>query len=89
MCVFFFLLCFFVVFLCVVVFFGGGGGGGGFNCLLWRSPSNRQLLGHRNIDRIDPSWSGPIDLFLVTASAQRLEQQRPWYVLSCLWDDPY
>ena len=26
--------------------------------------------------RIDPSWGGPIE-------------QRPWYVLSCLWDDAY
>ena len=34
--------------------------------------------------RIDPSWGGPIELFLVPASAQRL-----WYVLSCLWDDAY
>ena len=31
--------------------------------------------------RIDPSWGGPIKLFLVPASAP----QRPWYVLSCLW----
>ena len=36
--------------------------------------------------RIDPSWGGPIELFLVPASAPR---QRPWYVLSCLWDDAY
>ena len=28
---------------------------------------------------------GPIELFLVPASAQ----QRPWYVLSCLWHDAY
>ena len=39
--------------------------------------------------RIDPSWSEPIELFLVQASAPRLVQQRPWYVLSCLWDDAY
>ena len=32
--------------------------------------------------RIDPSWGGPIELFLVTASAPRL-------VLSCLWDGAY
>ena len=32
--------------------------------------------------RIDPSWSGPIDLFIVPASAPRL-------VLSCLWDGAY
>ena len=35
--------------------------------------------------RIDPSWGGPIELFLVPASAA----QRPWYVLSCLWDGAY
>ena len=39
--------------------------------------------------RIDPSWGGPIELFLVPTSAPRLVQQRPWYVLSCLWDDAY
>ena len=32
---------------------------------------------------------GPIELFLVTASAARLIEQRSWYVLSCLWDDAY
>ena len=32
--------------------------------------------------RIDPSWGGPIELFLVPASASRL-------VLSCLCDDAY
>ena len=39
--------------------------------------------------RIDPSWGGPIELFRVPASAPRLVLQRPWYVLSCLWDDAY
>ena len=39
--------------------------------------------------RIDPSWSGPIELFLVPASAPQLVQQRLWYVLSCLWDGAY
>ena len=29
--------------------------------------------------RIDTSWGGPIELFLVPASSPR-----PWYVLSCL-----
>ena len=37
--------------------------------------------------RIDPSCGGPIELFLVPASAPRLVHQRPWYVLSCLWGD--
>ena len=32
---------------------------------------------------------GPIELFLVPASAPRLVYQRPWYVLSCLWDGAY
>ena len=39
--------------------------------------------------RIDPSWGGPIELFLVPASAPQLVKQRPWYVLSCLWDGAY
>ena len=30
-----------------------------------------------------------IYLFLVPASAQRMVEQRPWQVLSCLWDDAY
>ena len=34
-------------------------------------------------------YGGPIELFLVPASAPRLLQQRPWYVLSYLWDDAY
>ena len=32
---------------------------------------------------------GPIDIFLVPASAPQLVLQRPWYVLSCLWDGAY
>ena len=28
-------------------------------------------------------------IFLVPASASRLVQQSPWYVLSCLWDGAY
>ena len=32
---------------------------------------------------------GPIELFLIPATAPRLVLQRPWYVLSCLWDDAY
>ena len=40
--------------------------------------------------RIDPSWDGPIELFLVPASAPRLVlKKRPWYVLSYLWDGAY
>ena len=36
--------------------------------------------------RIDPSWGGSIELFLVPASAPR---QRLWYVQSCMWDGVY
>ena len=32
---------------------------------------------------------GSIELLLVPASAPRLVQQRPWYVVSCLWDGAY
>ena len=32
---------------------------------------------------------GPIELFLVPASAPRLVCQRLWYVLSCLLDGAY
>ena len=39
--------------------------------------------------RIDPSWGGPIELFLDPASAPRLVYKRQWYVLSCLWEDAY
>ena len=39
--------------------------------------------------RIDPSCGVPIELFVVPASAPRLVSQRPWYVLSCLWDGAY
>ena len=38
--------------------------------------------------RIDPSWGGPIELFLLTASASRLVYQMLLYVLSCLWENP-
>ena len=34
--------------------------------------------------RIDLSWGGPIELFLVPASAPRLVYQRLWYVLPLL-----
>ena len=39
--------------------------------------------------RIDPSWGGPTELFVVPASDPRLVYQRPWYVLLCLWDGAY
>ena len=39
--------------------------------------------------RIDPSWGGPIELFIVPASAPRLVLQMLWYVLSCLWYGAY
>ena len=34
--------------------------------------------------QINPSWGGPIELFLVPASDPRLVYQRLWYVSSCL-----
>ena len=49
-----------------------------------------RAFAHGAMDRrIDPSWGGPIELFLVPASAPQLVHQRPWYVLSCLWDSAY
>ena len=36
---------------------------------------------------MESKTAGPIELFLVPASAPQLAYQRPWYVLSCLWDD--
>ena len=49
-----------------------------------------RAFAHGAMDRrIDPSCGGPIELFLVPASAPRLVSQRPWYVLSCLWDGAY
>ena len=56
------------------------------NCVYTRGAVDPTCSGSR---RIDPSWFGPIELFLVPASAPRLVQQRPWYELSCLWDDAY
>ena len=32
---------------------------------------------------------GPMELFLIPASAPRLVKQKPWYMLSCLWDNAY
>ena len=34
-------------------------------------------------------YGGPIELFLITASAPQLDKQGPWYVLFCLWDAAY
>ena len=31
----------------------------------------------------------PIELVLVRACAPRLVKQRPWNVISCMWDDAY
>ena len=39
--------------------------------------------------RIDPSWGEPIEIFFVPASAPRLVYQKPWYIISCLWDGAY
>ena len=49
-----------------------------------------RLFAHGAMGRqIDPSRGGPIELFLIPASAPPLVKQRLWYVLSCLWDDAY
>ena len=62
------------------------------NVLSWPacSPDSGRAFAHGAMGRrIDPSWGGPIELFLVPASAPRLVYQRPWYVISCLWDGAY
>ena len=56
-----------------------------FQCFKQPSSIARSEMGRR----IDPSWGEPIELFLVPARAPRLVYQRPWYVLSCLWDCAY
>ena len=38
--------------------------------------------------QIDPSWGGPIELFLVS-QCSTTGVTKAWYVLSCLWDDVY
>ena len=41
-----------------------------------------RAFAHGAIGRwIDSSWGRPIEILLVSARAQRLVQQRPWYVL--------
>ena len=50
-----------------------------------RCSSVVRAFAHRAMGRrIDPSWGGPIELFLIPACAPR-----PSYVLSCLWDGAY
>ena len=40
--------------------------------------------------RIDPSWGGPIELFLSFQPVLHNRcNKRLWYVLSCLWDGAY
>ena len=36
-----------------------------------------------------PVCGGSTELFHILASAPQLMQQRPWYVLACLWDGAY
>ena len=48
-----------------------------------------RAFAHGAMGWIDPSWGGPIELFLIPASAPRPVYQRLWYVLSCLWDGAY
>ena len=63
---------------------GGRGGGGGARR---SSVVERSLMPSCTVGSIP--LGGRIKLFLVVASAPRLVQQRPWYVLSCLWDGAY
>ena len=43
-----------------------------------------QVIAHSAMDHwIDPSW------WIHSASTPKLECQKLWYVLSCLWDDAY
>ena len=37
----------------------------------------------------DGSSDRSLELFLVSASVTRLVYQRPWYVISCMWDGGY
>ena len=39
--------------------------------------------------RINPSWGGPIELFLFQPVLHDWCNKRLWYVLSCLWDCAY
>ena len=49
--------------------------------LIWyEGPKN-----HSFVNFIETIMSGPIELFLIQAKAP----QKPWYVLSSLWDDAY
>ena len=47
-----------------------------------RCSSVVRVFAHGAMGRqIDPSWGGPIELFLVSASAPRLMHQRLWCVI--------
>ena len=52
-------------------------------------PSSNPLMVQWIIRSILIGDGGPIELFLVPASAPWLVYQKPWYVLSCLLDGAY
>ena len=70
--------------VCVCVCVGGGGGGHVLTVPHQKTPMFRFMY----MCMFSLSLQ-PIELFLVPASAPRLVKQRPWYVLSCLWDGAY
>ena len=55
----------------------------------WMKLSVKRIFTHFKITASSLYFKTPIELFLVPGSAPRLVYQRPWYVLSCLWDDAY
>ena len=66
---------------------GGGGGGGGARC-----SSVVRAFAHGAVGRrIDPSWGGvdPLSYYSFQPVLHDWCKQRPWYVLSCMWDGAY
>ena len=49
--------------------------------------SQGELIDLQSFDAV--AHVGPIELFLVPASASQMVKQRLWYVLSSLWDGAY
>ena len=69
----------------VVVIVDGGSSSRGARCSSLVRVFTHGAMGRR----IDPSWDGLIEVFLVPASVPQLVYQRLWYVLSCLWHGAY
>ena len=59
------------------------------SCIIYKSSSVVRAFAHGAMEVGSILHGGPIELFLVPANVPRLVQQRPWYVLSCLWDGAY